>query len=501
MTKMIRLALVLSLLLLVVGLLAGTGITAAQVEYPHFFYGSVKYYSTPGGPYTDAPVGTVVTAKVAGEVKGQITVTEVGMYGGEGPGDLKLLVQDSIPSGSVVTFYVDGKLVQEVRVQYDYPGGAWYDVDPEWEVTFTSGDVWGLDLIYFMPPTIANSPTSFSFSATEGGTNPPSRTLSIWNSSAYLGAMAWTVTDNATWLGLIPMSGTSSGEHDAVTVSVDISGLTADSYAATITITAVGATNTPRTVPVSLTIYQPTPTPQVTPVIEEELVIPTPSPPVVTPTPPGPVVPVLRSVEVTPEEASIEVGETQQFTATATYSGGSTVDVTADADWASSNTGVATIDDAGLATGVAAGTTGITATFEGTMSDPARLNVSVVLESIAVTPESAKIDVGDTQQFTVIATYTGGITEDVTAEADWASSNTGVATIDDAGLATGVAGGTAEITATFGGMTSAPASILTISGPPAIPWWIIGLIIGLLMLLALLLLLRRRMRRGEEAAA
>ena len=504
MAKMIRLGLALSLTLFVAAFLAGAGITAAQngsPQFPHAFYGSVKYYSTPGGPYTNAPVDTVVTAKVDGDVKGQITVTEAGMYGGEGPGDLKLTVQDQICSGCVIEFWVDDKLAEEVRVQYD-PGGPWYEVLPEWEVGFDSGEVWGLDLVYHISSTIAYSPTSFSFSATEGEANPSSRTLSIWNSGADPGAMAWSVTDNATWLSLEdPTSGTSSGEHDPVTVSVNILGLTAGSYSATITITAEGATNTPRTVPVSLTIAPPTPTPS-----------PTPSPPlgpgvtpagpgvtpVVTPTPPGPGV--ARSIEVTPAEASIEVGETHQFTATATYFDDSTADVTAEADWASSNTAVATVD-AGLATGVGAGTIEITATFEG-ISDRAMLNVSVVLESIAVIPESASLDVGDTQQFTAIATYSDGSTRDVTAEADWASSNTAVATIDDAGLATGVAGGSTEITATFGGMTGAPASILTITAaPPAIPWWIIGLIIGLLLLLALLLLLRRRMRRGEEAAA
>jgi len=100
--------------------------------------------------------------------------------------------------------------------------------------------------------TIAYSPLSFSFSATEGGANPSNQTLDIWNSGS--GTLNWSVSDNANWLTLNPTNGTSTGEHDAVTLSVAISGLAADTYNATITISALGATNTPQTVPVSLTI-------------------------------------------------------------------------------------------------------------------------------------------------------------------------------------------------------------------------------------------------------
>jgi uncharacterized repeat protein (TIGR01451 family) len=107
-------------------------------------------------------------------------------------------------------------------------------------------------------PTIAFSPSSLIFSATEGGANPPGQTLSIWNSGG--GILNWSVSDNATWLTLSPTSGSSTGEMDNVAVSVDISGMKPGSYGATITISAEGATNTPQTVPVSLTI-NPAPNP------------------------------------------------------------------------------------------------------------------------------------------------------------------------------------------------------------------------------------------------
>ncbi len=99
---------------------------------------------------------------------------------------------------------------------------------------------------------ISFSPSSFTFSATEGGSNPANQTLEIWNSGS--GTLDWSVSDNAAWLTLSPASGSSTGEHDNVTLSVNISGRTAGTYSATITITDPNATNSPQTVPVSLNI-------------------------------------------------------------------------------------------------------------------------------------------------------------------------------------------------------------------------------------------------------
>ncbi len=57
------------------------------------------------------------------------------------------------------------------------------------------------------------------------------------------------------------------------------------------------------------------------------------------------------------------------------------------------------------------------------------------LTSIAVTPTSAQVDVGQNVQFTAIGTYADGETGDISASVTWTSSDTGVATIDSTGLA------------------------------------------------------------------
>jgi len=86
----------------------------------------------------------------------------------------------------------------------------------------------------------------------------------------------------------------------------------------------------------------------------------------------SPVVPItatsatLKSIAVTPSSLAIAAGTSIQFTATGSYSDGSVQNVTSAVAWDSSNTSVAIIGaSSGLATGVAAGTTSITATQGG----------------------------------------------------------------------------------------------------------------------------------------
>ena len=102
------------------------------------------------------------------------------------------------------------------------------------------------------PPTIGFSPANFSFSATEGGANPANQSFEVWNSGG--GTLNWSVGDDAAWLGLAPPNGISTGEHDVVTLFVDIPELTAGGYDATITILAPGATNSPQYAEVTLSV-------------------------------------------------------------------------------------------------------------------------------------------------------------------------------------------------------------------------------------------------------
>ena len=166
----------------------------------------------------------------------------------------------------------------------------------------------------------------------------------------------------------------------------------------------------------------------------------------------------LVSIAVTPASPSIAKGGTQQFTATGTYSDGSTQNLTNSVTWSSSNTSVATISGTGLATGVGTGTSTIQAA-SGSITGATTLNVTaaVMLSSITVTPANPSIRKGTTQQFTATGNYSDGSRRNLTNLVTWRSSNTSVATISSTGLATAVGVGTSIIQATSGTVTGSTA--------------------------------------------
>ncbi|HTW58074.1 MAG TPA: Ig-like domain-containing protein [Terriglobales bacterium] len=163
----------------------------------------------------------------------------------------------------------------------------------------------------------------------------------------------------------------------------------------------------------------------------------------------------LSSVVVTPASASIVVGATQQFTATANYSDGSTVNVTSNgAAWSSSATSIATISASGLATAVAAGSATVTATYQGVAGSVTLASTASPVTAVAVAPTSVNLVVGGTEQFAATATYANGTTATVTSSATWSSGNTSVVTVNSTGLATAEGAGTAiSVTASYGGFS------------------------------------------------
>ena len=142
---------------------------------------------------------------------------------------------------------------------------------------------------------------------------------------------------------------------------------------------------------------------------------------------------------MTPTNPSVALGLTQQFTATGTYSDGTTQDLTSQVTWSTSDTSVATVSNAagseGLASTVGVGAVTVTATDPGT-GETATTTLTVtnaVLTSLAVTPENpSSIAVGRTQRFKAIAVFSDGSTQDVTNRVVWSSSNTAIATVANA---------------------------------------------------------------------
>jgi len=157
---------------------------------------------------------------------------------------------------------------------------------------------------------------------------------------------------------------------------------------------------------------------------------------------------------------SVAKGQTEQFTATGTFSDNSTQNLTNQVTWASATTGVATVNAAGLATAVGTGTSTISATLSGITGSTVLTVTAAVLQSIAVTPANPSVAKGQTEQFTATGTFSDNSTQNLTNQVTWVSATTGVATINAAGPATAVSPGTSTISATLNGVTG--STVLTV---------------------------------------
>ncbi len=174
----------------------------------------------------------------------------------------------------------------------------------------------------------------------------------------------------------------------------------------------------------------------------------------------------LTGIQVIPDSGTLQgAGATLQFKAVGTYSNRShpqhTEDVTNQVAWSSSVLSVATINSStGLATGVSAGTTTITASgVNGAIVGSASLTVgggtgqTHDLTSLTIIPVGQFVQLaGETAQYIAIGNFTGApATQDMTNEVTWGSSDVRVGTIDAGGLATAVGscpvGGQTTITA------------------------------------------------------
>jgi uncharacterized protein YjdB len=188
------------------------------------------------------------------------------------------------------------------------------------------------------------------------------------------------------------------------------------------------------------------------------------------------IAPALVSIAVTPATATIAASTSQQFVATGTYTDGSTQNLTSSATWSSSNTAVATVGSgptSGLVKALTAGTTTVKAT-SGSISGSASLTVtSATATSITVTPAGLAMPLGLTQQFTAIAQFSDGTSQDITGVAAWSSSAKSVATITASGLVSAVNIGSATISATFESVTGSTsltvnaANLVSITITPA----------------------------------
>ena len=131
---------------------------------------------------------------------------------------------------------------------------------------------------------------------------------------------------------------------------------------------------------------------------------------------------VPTAIVTSPASVTVGIGKSTQLTATATLSDGSTQDVTAQATWSSADTTIATIGSTGVVTGVAGGTTTVTAQYAGFS---ASTSVSVFQPNPSPTPPLSQsvtyqVDYAHSGQATV-----GGIGPTFPPTSHWATTLAG----------------------------------------------------------------------------
>lgn len=104
------------------------------------------------------------------------------------------------------------------------------------------------------------------------------------------------------------------------------------------------------------------------------------------------------------------------------------------------------------------------ATYGGT-SAGSNFTISASLVSIVVSPSGASIPQGGARQFAATGTFADGTYQDVTASVVWGSSAPAVASINTAGLATGVAVGDTRISAASGAVSGSTPVTVSLTSP------------------------------------
>jgi hypothetical protein len=174
--------------------------------------------------------------------------------------------------------------------------------------------------------------------------------------------------------------------------------------------------------------------------------------------------------------------------ATGTFSDKSTAPLVIQVTWKSSNSSIASVDTSGLLTALRVGFVTVTATDSGVsgalginvtaQAPPASIGVTIsassggatrtatlnvtnaTIRNIEVTPSATTLGSGTTQAFKAVGTFSDGSSQDVTSVSQWTSSATGVATVNQSGVATGASPGQTNVTATFNGVSN--TAVLTV---------------------------------------
>jgi uncharacterized delta-60 repeat protein len=165
----------------------------------------------------------------------------------------------------------------------------------------------------------------------------------------------------------------------------------------------------------------------------------------------------VATVALSPASANILIGSSTTLSAVARDAAGRTL--TAPVTWSSSNTAAATVDSTGLVQGVSVGSAVITATAGGVTSLGSTVTVVQGLSAISLAPATISVAQGGSTALTVTCTDSSGATV-ATPQLSWTSSAPEVASVNSGAEVLGLAAGSAQVSASYQGITSNVVQVL-----------------------------------------
>ncbi|MBU5672850.1 Ig-like domain-containing protein [Paenibacillus brevis] len=154
-----------------------------------------------------------------------------------------------------------------------------------------------------------------------------------------------------------------------------------------------------------------------------------------------------KQIVLSKTRVDMQIGESVALEANAHYIDNRITDVSALAQWSSSNPDVVEVHK-GTITGLKSGTSTITVTY-GTRTGTMVVSVGVI-EKLTPSQKTLSLRKNDSSTVTLTATYKDGLVKDVTTDTEWSSSESNVASVYK-GQITANSPGTTAIKASFGG--------------------------------------------------
>lgn len=167
----------------------------------------------------------------------------------------------------------------------------------------------------------------------------------------------------------------------------------------------------------------------------------------------------IKSIAVSPSSFTLVTSGTRQLSASLTDASGNAVTGQTIA-WSSSNSSIAAVSSSGMVTAMHSGNANITAAAGGASANAAVTVSAGTVSTVSVSPGSASLVAGSTQQF--VANLTDNTGSAVSGQTiTWKSSDASIVSVSSSGVATAAHTGSAVVTATTGAVSG--QSTVTVS--------------------------------------